>query len=183
MKTSVNIESENVKIASDCNEVYNLHTIDSEIPLVETFCKVQDEYHSLVANEKFASDDSIFFSKCEVLLKRRFLTWFGRDDNERSLIVPKVVGKLFDFIKNSVKMKQKLIILTGHDTTLLPIMMALGIPLEHLPTFCAQIEFEFYENDLIRLCYNGKPTKILNESDTIISLKRFNALTDWILLQ
>ena len=115
LKTSVNIESENVKIASDCNEVYNLHSKDSKIPLVETFCKVQDEYHSLVANGKFASDDSIFFSKCEVLLKRRFLTWFGRDDAERSLILPKVVGKLFDFIKNSVKMKQKLIILTRGD--------------------------------------------------------------------
>ena len=75
---------------------------------------------------------------------------------------------------------KKMIILTGHDTTILPCMIALGLPLDQLPGFCSHFEFEFYRNGLVQIFYNGKAVQIKNASSELIGIDEFERLTQWL---
>ena len=74
------------------------------------------------------------------------------------------MGRLLDFIVNDMNdVKYKRInIFTAHDTTIVPLMVALRVPdevLMRLPPYCAHFEFEFYSKanrKFIQICYQGK---------------------------
>ena len=77
--------------------------------------------------------------------------------------------------------------MTAHDTTIVPLMVALRVPeevLSHLPPYCAHFEFEFYQNKngqrLVQVCYQGKPIKLANASSTMVSFEEFLEMTNWV---
>ena len=94
------------------------------------------------------------------------------------------MGRLLNFIVNDMNSSKykRINILTAHDTTIVPLMVALKVPddvLMRLPPYCAHFEFEFYtKNDkkFIQICYQAKLTHsvilVLLGSTAVNSIKR-----------
>jgi hypothetical protein len=57
------------------------------------------------------------------------------------------------------KEEYKYIVYSGHDSTILPVMSALGAPLEATPPYASNVSFELYrdkDNYTVKVRYNGK---------------------------
>jgi len=91
-----------------------------------------------------------------------------------TLFKPKEVGRhgfpLLRFIFNHLEAAEqqhiplRYVLLSAHDSTLLLLMSALGVPLQEMPPYASDLNFALYESGshhcLIRVTYNGKSVNI-----------------------
>ena len=83
-----------------------------------------------------------------------------------------------DFAKgqNAVKLN----LYSGHDTTLLPLLSALGIDISNWPPYASNIIFELYRKNVsgkseyfVKVLYNGEEQRVTGEYSTMCPLATF----------
>ncbi|MCP4181213.1 MAG: histidine phosphatase family protein [bacterium] len=65
------------------------------------------------------------------------------------------------------KQEYKYILYSGHDSSILPVMSALGVPLKLNPPYASHIDFELYKNETeyyVEVRFNGKTVKLPNNT-------------------
>ena len=92
-----------------------------------------------------------------------------------------------EFVSKLKQSGKRLSIITAHDTTIVPLMVALRVPthvMAHLPPYCAHFEFEFYQNqnghELVQVCYQGEPIQLGGANGTMMTRDEFLSVTAWV---
>ncbi|XP_071942921.1 lysophosphatidic acid phosphatase type 6-like [Antedon mediterranea] len=95
------------------------------------------------------------------------------------LMVGPILNIIFENIVNAIEKKgsPKLYMYSGHDTTLMPLLAALKIDVDHWPPWSADLILELYENKnnqhFIRVLYMGKEQKVCESQDVLIPYDKF----------
>jgi lysosomal acid phosphatase len=106
-------------------------------------------------------------------------------------IKPKVMGDFFgSALLNNIREKMneaaagktecRYVLYSGHDTTLLPVLSALGVPLNINPPYASHIDFELYSDNgqyTVEVFFNNEPL-VLTGSDPVCTLEEFNRIAD-----
>jgi len=155
-------------------------------------CATRDEFLSRQANHvsiapPFDSGENDLMRLCALLYRRMFLIWCGRSEAERRIVMPLAMGRLLEYVASVSFSGKRLSIITAHDTTIVPLMVALRVPthvMAHLPPYCAHFEFEFYQNqnghELVQVCYQGEPIQLGGANGTIMTRDEFLSVTAWV---
>ncbi|MBS0287434.1 MAG: histidine-type phosphatase [Proteobacteria bacterium] len=71
-----------------------------------------------------------------------------------------LLKEVFDYLKDAPHEKLKYVLLSAHDSTILALMSALGVPLEEPPPYASQVHFAVYEitpnHYKVNISYNDK---------------------------
>ncbi|MBF0543947.1 MAG: histidine-type phosphatase [Candidatus Riflebacteria bacterium] len=100
---------------------------------------------------------------------------------------PKVIGnfigseflfKLKDEMERVLNGKQeyKFFLYSGHDTSILPVMSALGVPLDMNPPYASHIDFELYIDNgkhFVKVMFNGIPVIIQGKKEGRYTFDQF----------
>lgn len=80
------------------------------------------------------------------------------------------------------KTKLKFVLFSGHDTTILSALSALGAPLTNPPRYASDLNFSMYEAGIgkyvVKVTLNGKAIQIPGCNNKECTLKQFEALTN-----
>lgn len=132
----------NLIMAGDLLHVHSLH----QAPLPTTLSK--KEINEIIGHGNWVM--TTIFSTPEV----------------SDMLGQKMLMVVSDYLKQASEKKSSLkyVLVSGHDTTILAILAALGAPLDTIPPYASHLSFELYEKDnkeqFVKVIYNDKPHSI-----------------------
>ncbi len=86
--------------------------------------------------------------------------------------------KLITDLEKAIEDKQpyKYILYSAHDSTILPVMSAIGLPLEYTPPYASNISFELYNSNndyFVNMRFNGKDLYFPNTEQQMCTFEKF----------
>ena len=93
-------------------------------------------------------------------------------------LIKKIIHDIHDITQNKSPLKYELF--SGHDTTILAVMSALGVPLEEPPPYASNIEFQLLQESdgkrFVTITYNDKPVTIPKCGGTQCNLQQLSEI-------